>query len=357
MSTDAAEVVRPCPACGEPTAVGSTFCEACGHELPVDAVETPTAMTEPCVACGVAEGQIVDGYCMECGHKQPAPRDHIRIDLGWVAGVSDRGRRHRHNEDSMGLEVIGATAIIVVCDGVSSTDMSDVASQAAVDAAMATLVDAVSTRTSTDDGAAVADAATAAQAAVVAAPPADEQSGSCTFVAAIARDSGDGVAVTVGWLGDSRAYWVGADAELLTVDHSWANEMVAAGVLGEVDAAAHPHAHTITRWIGPDAPDVAPDIVTSIRPRGGSLLVCSDGLWNYAPDPQALADLPGWDEPTVIDRAVALTQFANDSGGHDNITTVIASFAGDAEAADVLDSPVAAGVPVPPDPADPSEEQ
>ncbi len=69
----------------------------------------------------------------------------------------------------------------------------------------------------------------------------------------------DGDEVTVGSLGDSRAYWIGADgARRLTVDDSWAREQVDAGVLDERDAEADPRAHAITRWLGADAPDEPP---------------------------------------------------------------------------------------------------
>src|SRR4051794_22650267 len=83
-----------CPSCGAPVAPGDAFCEACGHELPASEsnVSQPTtsAVTadagaaavvdtdaKPCVSCGAAADQIIDGYCNQCGMKQPAPRDHI----------------------------------------------------------------------------------------------------------------------------------------------------------------------------------------------------------------------------------------------------------------------------------------
>ena len=56
-----------------------------------------------------------------------------------------------------------------------------------------------------------------------------ERSGpSCTAVAAV----WDGDSVTLGWAGDSRAYWVGDDGiRLLTRDHSWAQEQVTSGAM------------------------------------------------------------------------------------------------------------------------------
>ena len=63
--------------------------------------------------------------------------------------------------------------------------------------------------------------------------------------------------MTLCWLGDSRAYWLGdgpgAEAKRLTTDDSLAGEMVAAGLVSEDDAMALPQAHVVTGWVGADA--------------------------------------------------------------------------------------------------------
>ncbi|NEA22349.1 PP2C family protein-serine/threonine phosphatase, partial [Actinomadura bangladeshensis] len=77
----------------------------------------------------------------------------------------------------------------------------------------------------------------------------------------------------------------------LTEDDSWAAFMVAEGSLSEAEAEAHPNAHVITAWLGVDAGEVRPHVAT-FRPAGpGTLLVCSDGLWNYFPAAGDLAAL------------------------------------------------------------------
>src|SRR5207248_1912510 len=88
--------------------------------------------------------------------------------------------------------------------------------------------------------------------------------------------------------GDSRAYWLARPdaaepARLVTADHSWAAQMVAAGVLDEAAAMRDPRAHAITRWLGAGGSTEAE--VATLHPAGeGALLLCSDGLWNYLPD-------------------------------------------------------------------------
>ena len=89
-------------------------------------------------------------------------------------------------------------------------------------------------------------------------------------------------------------------------------------------------------------PDVTPQVVTAQVQPPGALLVCSDGLWNYAAPAEELARRPEWGEPTPLERAVGLTSFAVESGGHDNITVALAAFDDAPARGPVLDSTGAA---------------
>jgi PPM family protein phosphatase len=139
--------------------------------------------------------------------------------------------------------------------------------------------------------------------------------------------------VTLCWLGDSRAYWLAQPASesvQLTRDDSVAGGMVEAGLATEEAAMASPHAHVLTRWLGAEAADLggdpgrAPHVEQYSPPGSGVLLICSDGLWNYAPE---AADLAGLALPKALNdplgAAVDMVQFAVDAGGADNITVVL----------------------------------
>jgi serine/threonine protein phosphatase PrpC len=321
--------------CGAATVAGDRFCEACGADLPdgdgaaqPDApaaegasVETPTAaaILAPCAACGADGSHILDGYCDVCGMKQPAPRDHIELNLDGVAGVSDKGRTHWRNEDAFAISVDGARVVAVVCDGVSTTANPDKASQAAADQALAVLEGA-------DEAPPVLllDAFSAARSAVEAtdgepAPP-DIGWPSCTFLACVV----DGAVVDIAGMGDCRSYWLPAegDGETLTEDDSWAAEKIAAGELTAEQAYADPLSHTITRWLGRDAdPEWRPRLFQFTATAAGRLLLCSDGLWNYAQTGAQLAAAGGDGDPLEV--AQRLVTFAKESGGHDNITAVV----------------------------------
>ncbi len=323
----------PCPACGETTVAGASFCEACGAELGDEAHGLPDAAGAPCVSCGAPADHQSDGYCLECGHKQPTARDDLHLVSGRIAGATHRGRRHHRNEDAMAFADAGDHLVMVICDGVSTTDSADRASQAAADAALATLVDQLSQGGDAEQ--ALQEATATAQGAVlcISNGSAERANPSCTLVAVVASPGdGGGTAVTVGWLGDSRAYWLGETPEQLTRDHSVAAELVAAGEVSEAEARRHPRAASITRWIGADAVDPQAQVERFQFADQGRVLVCSDGLWSYAPDVAELRGRPELARPGRLDQAAGLVAFANESGGHDNITVVIGSLAPEPEA-------------------------
>lgn len=330
-STVDSGVAPVCPGCGEPTMTGDRFCENCGSDLllasggsPDGAVAAPSP--RGCVACGCDEIDP-DGFCTRCGVAQPAQRDRVELDLAGVAGVSDRGLRHHRNEDAMALRVTTDPdgsgrpehVVAVVCDGVSTSDRPDDAAKAAADSAADVLLAAA--RAGEDLEAATRDAVDTALGAVVALAGDDvPNSPACTFVSAVVAGSG----VTVGWVGDSRVYWLGDESHRITADDSWAQRMIESGQLTEAEAFADPRSHALVAWLGADAGMVAPH-VTTFQPTGaGAVVVCSDGLWNYLPGAAELAAVALPKALSAPFQAAAdLTALAIDAGGHDNITVVV----------------------------------
>ena len=329
---------RHCPGCAMPVGPTDRFCEECGAELAVRRASSPDptkaapASGTSCVSCG-GEDIDADRFCMRCGVRQPAPRDRVELDLTSVAGVSDRGLRHHRNEDAMALRrvrpVDGADdVVIVVCDGVSTSDRPDEAAQAAADSAADLLARACDDG---DDLAVATRSAVELAASVVAGLAGSgplEHAPACTYVSAVVTER----TVTVGWVGDSRAYWLADPAgptpsTCLTSDDSWAARMIATGRLGTDEAYADDRSHALVAWLGADAEEITPHVRT-VEPGGpGVVLLCSDGLWNYAWDADRLAEqaLPGA-LATPLAAARALTGFALAAGGHDNVTVVLVPF-------------------------------
>jgi serine/threonine protein phosphatase PrpC len=325
---------RSCPACAQPVFPDEDYCESCGHRLDAPVPRCP----------GCSSTAIGDGYCEECGLRQPDATDHVELEIPGAAGVSDRGLRHSRNEDAMALTATSDGVAGVVCDGVSSSSRPEDASRVAADTAAAVLAE--SRAAGQDAESATRTAVTRAADAVAGLTGVDDgatqptEPPSCTYVSALVH----GGQVTVGWIGDSRAYWLpaGGGGELLTEDDSWAGQMISTGALTAEEAERHPNAHVITAWLGADATDVDPHVRTLAPDEPGVVLVCSDGLWNYLPEPEALAAAVPDAAAAPLETARTLTRLANEAGGRDNITVVVIPFRpNDSGAPPVTDRPSA----------------
>ncbi|GGX10160.1 hypothetical protein GCM10010297_34680 [Streptomyces malachitofuscus] len=292
-----------------------------------------------CVACRA--GRVDDdGYCENCGHAQPRERDHMEQECGPLAAVSDRGLRHHRNEDAFGVGTTtlpdgSPASVAIVCDGVSSATRPDEASLAASRAASESLLAALPRGTHPQQ--AMHDAIIAASDAVNALAdepdPAAREHGphqnapACTIVGTVVTQG----LLVVGWVGDSRAYWVPVDrsapAARLTEDDSWAAQMVAAGLMGEAEAYADHRAHAITGWLGADAYELEPHTASFKPDRPGVIVVCTDGLWNYAESADDMAEVVPTDAAVrPLHSARVLVGHALDGGGHDNVTVALVPF-------------------------------
>ena len=234
------------------------------------------------------------------------------------------------------IDAVGDAAVAVVCDGVSTSAAPQVAAQVAAEVTGRALSDAlrgreldVARESRWNGRRAVAEAIASAGEAVGQVPclPSAGQAGaSCTVVAAV----WDGQEVTIGWAGDSRAYWVGADgSERLTLDHSWAQEQVDAQRMPTVVADGDRRAHAITRWLGKDAPGGPPSITVFQPVAEGRLILCSDGLWNYVATTDELGALVSGqrERASAGEVATALVRAALQRGGHDNVTVAVVELA------------------------------
>ena len=340
--------MEKCPACGADfpdayTPGTSQFCVHCGAARPASAEaggvprsldpDAVMAPPRPCVQCGGAVDS--DGYCTVCGFKAASERDHYREEPApWVAGVCDRGMKHSRNEDALALAASqepGQRAVLVVCDGVSSSIDSDVASLAAAEAArdMLWADQSQGPGVGESQGAAMQLALTTAAAAandavVRTTDPASENAASATFVVAVVTKG----RLFYANLGDSRAYWLpdGGEPVLLTRDDSMAEARIEMGVSRE-DAERGPGAHAITKWLGRDAPDITPRS-GQLEVGDGWVVVCSDGLWNYASTPgeiRTLLDSGLAASPSnLVDLCEHMVAWANEEGGKDNISVTLA---------------------------------
>ena len=121
--------------------------------------------------------------------------------------------------------------------------------------------------------------------------------------------------------GDCRVYRFAQGALVqLTVDHTEAGELVAAGILDVADLATHPSRHVVTRALGSD-PAPEPDVWMLPPAAGETFLLCSDGLCAELADADIVEVMRG--ESVPYRAAEALVGQAVKRGGRDNVSVII----------------------------------
>ncbi len=123
-------------------------------------------------------------------------------------------------------------------------------------------------------------------------------------------------------VGDSRCYLF-RDGELIcrTEDHSWVDEQVKAGLMSKAEAESDTRKYILTRSVGTHPQVDIDDYVWDIL-AGDMLLLCTDGLVNMVKDAEITEEFKRNASPAEI--AHRLINIANDNGGKDNITVIVA---------------------------------
>lgn len=241
-----------------------------------------------------------------------------------VALRTDIGRVRERNEDR-GTYVIPEDAalfadkgaLFVVADGMGGHAMGDVAS----DLAVRTVQSAYYRHSGGDAAVALGDAVREAHAAIQRQAPPNVEMGT-TCVAAVIQGS----TAYVANVGDSRAYLL-CDGRLRQIsrDHSLVAELVRAGMLSEEQARTHQQRNLIYRALGSPG-EVEVDIFTEPVREGDTLVLCSDGLSALVEDDELRSIVERY-EPEESVRT--LIERANERGGPDNITAVVARVRGE----------------------------
>lgn len=245
-----------------------------------------------------------------------------------VGHGSDAGRVRPLNEDYHRVwrfpHGSGELALLAVADGMGGAAAGEVASKLAVEVLDDTVRRYIHERNSGHDvvglGTLLEKAMRLANRRVHAAALARQGSrGMGTTLTCVAIE--DGVA-HLGHVGDSRAYLVrGSQLQQLSKDHSWVEEQVEKGVLTEEEARTHEWRNLITRALG-TRPQVTPDTARMELLSGDVLLLATDGLHGVVESEEILHEVHrSRDLQTCAQGLIAL---ANERGGPDNITIVIA---------------------------------
>jgi serine/threonine protein phosphatase PrpC len=255
-----------------------------------------------------------------------APQDEAtRVKLeAWL--VTDVGVVREHNEDSAYMEP--ANGFFIVADGMGGHAAGEVASAMAVETVRKTLeaahkeIDSFK-RAPTDVGR--RGIVQLLQSAVLSAHQAVFQRGQHEADKAGMGTTLDVVLIAgpeafVAHVGDSRTYLVrDGRSSQITTDHTVAEVLVIEGKLTIEEAQVSPLRTILVNAIGVSA-DVGVEMAHVTLKRGDRLLLCSDGLHDYFPIEEEIAQKLSTDAPG--DALKDMVELAKTRGGHDNITGV-----------------------------------
>jgi serine/threonine protein phosphatase PrpC len=233
-----------------------------------------------------------------------------------AAGVSDQGRTRKSNEDFYGLNLNNREGAcnFVVCDGMGGAAAGEVASRMAVEAMLHAMSDGVLTRETFQHA---VDAANHRVHHSAEQDPTRAGMGT-TLVAMATR----GNRAWIAHVGDSRAYrFRDGGLERLTHDHSLVDEQVRLGQLTQAQAETSPMRNVITRAVGTQD-EVDADVIEFVVSPGDLYLLASDGLMREVDDEEIAGILST--SGSLEQLCGQLIEAANDAGGRDNITCVLA---------------------------------
>lgn len=230
------------------------------------------------------------------------------------AGNTHQGSVREHNEDA--LIVDQKWGLFAVLDGMGGAASGDVAANKARDV----IHEYVRARRTAMQARPLLEAAINAASAAVhgeAQRRRDRRGMGTTVVACLV----DGRRATVAHVGDSRAYLL-RDGHLhrLTNDHTIVAELVARGALAPDEADRHAYKNVLSRNLG--AKPVANVDVSEVELQPGDrLMLCSDGLYGYAPGDAMHHLVASTDPPEEVVRD--LIEAALRGGGGDNVTAIV----------------------------------
>ncbi|MGX7108613.1 Stp1/IreP family PP2C-type Ser/Thr phosphatase [Facklamia miroungae] len=148
--------------------------------------------------------------------------------------------------------------------------------------------------------------------------PEYEGMGTTIVLATIVEDT-----ILICHVGDSRAYaFAKGQLTQLTEDHSLVNELIRTGEITFEESIDHPHRNVVTQSIGTPMV-IEPEFSEIALDRVEILLLCSDGLNGMIRNEeieQIMAKQPDLDR-----LGQQLVEAANEAGGLDNITIILAT--------------------------------
>jgi PPM family protein phosphatase len=262
-----------------------------------------------------------------------------------VFGRTDVGRTREHNEDAFVVadltrgnatlqpEVRTHTVgdrgtLFMVADGMGGAAAGEIASAMAIEVVLQELHEEMGAQTAPDEErfATVIKRATASANAHIHTFALDHPEyrgmGTTATVAGVLGDT-----IYVAQVGDSRAYLIrNGVGQQITKDQSLMQKLIEAGELTEEEAEQSERRNIILQALGPEA-TIKVDLTHQRVRRGDVLVLCSDGLSGQVRLDEITRIVT--EESDLVSACKRLIDRANEMGGPDNITVIIARFDGE----------------------------
>lgn len=236
--------------------------------------------------------------------------------------ISDRGKQRFNNEDCCVAKNIGKFTVLILADGMGGHSGGEIASSKAIEAVLAALQEKLTRPLIPAQIFSTLSYALKNANDIIyelsLSDPTLEGMGTTIDVCIISDHN-----AYIAHIGDSRVYHItmGGEIKLLTKDHSLMQYMIEKGELTAEQAQHHPQKNVIIRALG-TSHVVQEDTATLKLSRGDRLLLCSDGLTNMLSEKDISNVVLQNPDPEAAARE--LIRRANDAGGDDNITVIIA---------------------------------
>lgn len=238
-------------------------------------------------------------------------------------GATDIGRKRKTNQDSICLD--HSHHFFAVADGMGGHNGGDIASQMSVKV----MPEYFSQHINQDPQVLMKNTIQEVNRAILQkAEQEPELHGMGTTVSAIHFN---GPQLVIGNVGDSRVYMVNNRfIYQMTRDHSFVQEKLNMGIYTREDAVKDPQKNVLVRSVGFES-DLLVDVFNYRICKNDIFLICSDGLHGKVSDGDILHIVqrnipdPSRCQLDDLDRTVKeLIQQANDNGGQDNISVIMA---------------------------------
>ncbi len=256
-------------------------------------------------------------------------------------GKTDIGKKRQTNQDNfLTMRICDNVTLFVLCDGMGGTNGGNIASQLAVRTFSDYIEKKISEKTDSETDicdienvnftAVLNEAVSAANSAVYARARENSEltNMGTTIVAALVANN----TVHIANIGDSRLYKLASKTiTQLTHDHSYVQMLVDMGQITKEEAQTNPRRNILTRALGTEGSVEADISTTELPTKGGYLLLCSDGLYNFLTEENIVKiihkksrtyDSDDYDAELAY-KAEKLIDTANRNGGGDNITIIL----------------------------------